>query len=527
MKNLLFTELNISQEIIKAVKDMGFEEATSIQSITIPKILDGFDVIGQAQTGTGKTASFGIPILEKIDQNNKDTQVLILAPTRELAVQISTELKNLAKYKKGVSILSIYGGQPIERQIFLLKKGVQIIVGTPGRILDHLDRKTLKLDKIKMLVLDEADEMLDMGFIDDIEEIFKNTPEDKQTILFSATISDEFMNLTKKYQKDPLFLKVEHETISVPKIKQIYYELRENGKQELLCRLIDLYKVKLGIVFCNTKKKVDDVVANLQLRGYFADALHGDMSQMKRDAVMSRFRKGHTEILVATDVAARGIDIENLEAVFNYDLPQDEEYYVHRIGRTGRAGKSGYAFSFISGKDIYKLRDIQRYTKAQIERGVIPKLEEVEEIRMLQFFDKVEEVIDDSDLEKYINLVSKMLSKDSEITSLEVAGALLKMYFKGKIDNSTDYTRNSDYKRLFINLGKNNDISASDILGAITSECKIDGKLVGKIDIKDNCSFVEVPKDKYIDIINIMKDKTIKKNKIRIEEANIRPRRKF
>ena len=268
------------------------------------------------------------------------------------------------------------------------------------------------------------------------------------------------------------------------------------------------------------------------------------MSQMKRDAVMSRFRKGHTEILVATDVAARGIDIENLEAVFNYDLPQDEEYYVHRIGRTGRAGKSGYAFSFISGKDIYKLRDIQRYTKAQIERGVIPKLEEVEEIRMLQFFDKVEEVIDDSDLEKYINLVSTMLSKHSYITSLYVAGALLKMYFKGKIDNSTEieemftsnrntrnasrnYTRNSDYKRLFINLGKNNDISASDILGAITSECKIDGKLVGKIDIKDNCSFVEVPKDKYIDIINIMKDKTIKKNKIRIEEANIRPRRKF
>lgn len=544
MENLLFTELNISQEIIKAVKDMGFEEATSIQSITIPEILKGKDIIGQAQTGTGKTASFGIPILEKIDQTSKDTQVLVLAPTRELAVQISTELRNLAKYKKGISILPIYGGQPIDRQIFLLKKGIQIVVGTPGRILDHIDRKTLKLDKIRILVLDEADEMLDMGFIEDIEEIFKNTPDDRQTVFFSATISDEFINLTKKYQKDPLFLKVEHETISVPKIKQIYYELRENDKQELLCRLIDLYNVKLGIVFCNTKKKVDDVVANLQLRGYFADALHGDMSQMKRDAVMSRFRKGHTEILVATDVAARGIDIENLEAVFNYDLPQDEEYYVHRIGRTGRAGKSGFAFSFISGKDIYKLRDIYRYTKAQIERGTIPKLEEVEEIRMSQFFDKIEAVIDEPDLEKYINLISKMLSKDTNITSLEVAGALLKMYFKGKVDNSTEiieieekapfkrgisrhYNRNSNYKRLFINLGKNDGISAGDILGAITSECKIDGKLIGKIDIKDNCSFVEVPKDKYIDIIDIMKEKTIKKNKIKIEEANIRSRRKI
>jgi ATP-dependent RNA helicase DeaD len=537
MKKLLFTELELTTEILKAVKDMGFEEATPIQSLTIPEIMKGCDIIGQAQTGTGKTASFGIPILEMIDTKSKDIQFIILAPTRELAVQISAELKELAKYKKGIGILPVYGGQPIDRQIFALKKGVQIVIGTPGRVLDHINRKTLKLENIKMVVLDEADEMLDMGFIEDIEEILKTTPENRQTVFFSATMSQDFIELTKKYQKNPQFLKVEHEALAVPKIKQVYFELRENGKNELLCRLIDLYQIKLGIVFCNTKKKVDDVVANLQLRGYFADALHGDMSQMKRDAVMARFRKGHTEILVATDVAARGIDVDDLEAVFNFDLPQDEEYYVHRIGRTGRAGKSGFAFSFVAGKDIYKLRDIQRYTKTQIERGSIPKIEEVEEVRMSQFFDKVQTTIDDPDIEKYIKLVSRMLSKDQDITSLEIAGALLKMYFKGKIDNSQNieesfsperntsssnnrYKRTSNVTRLFISIGKIDNVSAGDILGAISAESQIDGKLIGRIEIKDNCSFVEVPNEEANNIILKMKDKTIKKNKVRIEIAN-------
>ncbi|MDR0675760.1 MAG: DEAD/DEAH box helicase [Elusimicrobiota bacterium] len=534
MKKLLFTELGLSNEILKAVKDMGFEEATPIQSLTIPEIIKKNDIIGQAQTGTGKTASFGIPILEMLDEKSKVTQFMILAPTRELAVQISTELKELAKYKKYVSILPVYGGQPIERQIFSLKKGVQVVIGTPGRVLDHLERKTLELNNLKMIVLDEADEMLDMGFIEDIEEILKNTPKNKQTVFFSATISPEFIELTKKYQKDPIFLKVEHEQISVPQIKQSYFELRENGKNELLCRLIDLYQIKLGIVFCNTKKKVDDVVANLQLRGYLADALHGDMSQVKRDSVMARFRKGHTEILVATDVAARGIDIDDLEAVFNFDLPQDEEYYVHRIGRTGRAGKSGYAFSFVSGKDIYKLREIQRYTKTQIQRSIIPKIEEVEEVRMSQFFDKVQSVIDDSDIEKYINLISNMLTKDKDITSLEIAGALLKMYFKGKIDNSQNieenfsgYGQNNRYQKdivkLFIGIGRLQNVGVGDILGAIAAECQIDGKLIGKIEVKDNFSFIEVPTHEANNIILKMKDKTIKKNKVKVELANISP----
>jgi ATP-dependent RNA helicase DeaD len=545
MEKILFTNLNLSNDVLKAVVDMGFEEATPIQSLTIPEIMKGSDVIGQANTGTGKTAAFGIPIIEMLDDKSRDTQAIILSPTRELAVQIAEEIKTLAKYKRNVSIIPVYGGQPIDRQIYALKKGVQIVIGTPGRVIDHIERKTLKLDNVKMVVLDEADEMLDMGFVEDIELILKNVPKERQTIFFSATMSKDFMSLTKKFQKDPKFLKVAHEQQTIPAIKQTYYEVKESGKLELMSRILDLHSINLSIVFCNTKKRVDEVVAGLQARGYFADALHGDMNQAKRDRVMARFRKGEVDILVATDVAARGLDIDDVEAVFNFDVPQDEEYYVHRIGRTGRAGKSGFAFAFVSGRDVYKLRDIQRYAKIQIERASIPSLEDVEEARMSQFFEKIKESIGDKDIEKYINMVEHLLGK-GEYTSLDVAGALLKMIMKDKVDSTqkieeeSRYSNNSsfgsgsntgarrsfsgspDKTKLFINIGRTHNVLPGDILSSIATETGVKGSAIGKIEIFDFFSFVEVPNQDKDLVISKMNNKSIKGMRVRLEVANAR-----
>ncbi|MDR1926785.1 MAG: DEAD/DEAH box helicase, partial [Endomicrobium sp.] len=392
MSTLKFSELNLSNEIIKAIADLGFEEATSIQSLAIPKMMAGIDIIGQAQTGTGKTAAFGIPILEKIDIKNKNVQAIILCPTRELAIQVAEELKLFSKYKRGINIVPVYGGQPIQRQIAALLKGAQIIIGTPGRVIDHLERKTLKLDTTSTVVLDEADEMLDMGFRDDIELILKGMSKEKQTVFFSATMPKEFLFLTKKYQHNPETIRVVSEKLTVPLIEQYYFDLREHQKLEALTRCLDMYDPKLSIVFCNTKKRVDEVASSLQARGYAADALHGDMNQTQRDRVMVKFRTGSIELLIATDVAARGIDVDNIDMVFNYDVPKDDEYYVHRIGRTGRAGKPGKAYSFVSGKDIYKLRDIQRYTRVNIKRIQVPSLADVENTKATIILSKVKEV---------------------------------------------------------------------------------------------------------------------------------------
>jgi len=372
MKKLRFDALVLSKEMHKAIADLGYEEATPIQSEAIPIMMTGKDIIGQAQTGTGKTAAFGVPAIEMLDTSSKKLQVMILCPTRELAIQVAEEMNKLARYKKDVSFLPVYGGQPIERQLKILKKGVQIIIGTPGRILDHLDRGTIDVTNIKLIVLDEADEMLDMGFRDDIELILKNTPKERQTVMFSATMPKAILDLTRKYQHDPIHVKVVHEVLTVANTEQIYFEVKDRNKLEALTRIIDLYNLKLTLVFSNTKRGADELVEHLQARGYSADVLHGDMKQSNREKVMNRFRKGIIEILVATDVAARGLDVDDVEAVFNYDMPQDEEYYVHRIGRTGRAGKSGRAFTFVTGREIYKLRDIQKYIKTKIKLNPVP-----------------------------------------------------------------------------------------------------------------------------------------------------------
>lgn len=420
-----FTDLNLSKDIQMAIEDMGFEETTTIQAQSIPYMLEGRDVVGQAPTGTGKTVAFGTMVLERIDPKNKGLQAVILCPTRELAIQVAGELKKISKYKKGIDILPIYGGQPIDHQIRALKKGVLIITGTPGRVMDHLNRRTLKMEGVKIIILDEADEMLDMGFREDIETIMRKIPEQRQTIFFSATMPKEILDLTKKYQKNPKFIELVHKEMTVPNVEQFYFEVKQQAKTEALVRLIDYYELKLSVVFCNTKKRVDELVEELITRGYIVDGLHGDMQQKQRDAVMSKFRKKEIEVLVATDVAARGIDVGDIEAVFNYDIPTDDEYYVHRIGRTARAGKAGLAFTFVIGKEVYRIKEIQKFTKTKIIAKRIPSISDVEEVRTNLILENIKDVVDTGHLGEYSNLVEKLIQED--YTSLDIAAALLKI----------------------------------------------------------------------------------------------------
>ena len=521
MTNLNFEELNLSNEIIRAIKDMGFEEATPIQSKAITKILEKKDVIGQSQTGTGKTAAFGLPCIDSIDVNNKKLQAVILSPTRELAIQICEEFRKFLKYKDDIKVLPVYGGQPIERQITALKKGVQIVVGTPGRVMDHMNRRTLKMETVKMVVLDEADEMLDMGFREDIESILNKMPEERQTILFSATMAKEIMELTDKYLTNPEKITIARKELTVPNIEQIYFEIKEKTKVEATSRLMDMYSPDLAIIFCNTKKRVDELVEHLQGRGYFAEGLHGDLKQIQRDIVMKKFRNRTIEILVATDVAARGIDVDDVDMVINYDLPQDEEYYVHRIGRTGRAGRFGKAFSFVVGREIYKLRDIMKFTKAKVKLGKLHSLTDIEEAKTNNFIEKIKGVIEENKLSKYLNIVENMVNED--ISAIEIAAALMKMNLYDEnnedIDFEDDFENSEQYVRMFINAGSKKRIRPKDIVGAIAGECGIPGKSIGDIEIYEEYTFLDVPKKYVKDILKGMKNKKIKNVKIKIEKA--------
>ncbi len=544
MEKLSFKDLNLSSEVQKAITDMGFEEATPIQSQSIPPILNGNDLIGQAQTGTGKTCAFGIPAIEMIQPEIESIQVLVLCPTRELAIQSSEELRNVLKYKDGIRILPVYGGQPIDRQILALKKRPQIIIGTPGRVMDHMRRRTLKLDNLKMIVLDEADEMLNMGFREDIDTILEKVPEERQTILFSATMPKEILDITKKYQKNPIHIKVAHKELTVPSIEQYYLEVKESAKLEVLSRLIDTNDIKLSLVFCNTKKRVDELTSGLQSRGYSAEALHGDMRQEHRDKVMSQFRKGNFDILIATDVAARGIDVDDVEAVFNYDIPSDEEYYVHRIGRTGRAGRTGKAFTFISGREVYKLRDIQRYTKSTVTLMKPPSINDVEEKKMSNVLKTLKDNLAHESLSKYVSHIERFVDalnsetgdqEESFVTSLDVAAALLKMYSEqtGSLPNSvseidelgdTAFETDNDMVRLFINIGSDNKIQPKHIIESLVESSGLPGKMVGSIDIFDKYSFVEVPKEFASEVLKSMKNYTIKGKRINVEKST--PRKK-
>jgi len=525
-----FEELDIDDRILRAVEDMGFEETSPIQTQAIPAVLEGIDVVGQAQTGTGKTAAYAIPMLQKIDPSLKKPQAIILCPTRELAVQVAEEIRRLSKYMSDIKVLPVYGGQEIVKQIKSLKAGVQIIVGTPGRVMDHMRRKTVKFDKVSMVILDEADEMLDMGFREDMETILTDTPEQRQTVLFSATMPKPIMEIAKKFQKDAKVIKVVRKELTVENIDQFYYEVRPKNKTEILSRLIDIHNPKLSVVFCNTKRQVDELISELKGRGYFADGIHGDMKQQQRDRVMDDFRKGKTEILIATDVAARGIDVDGVDIVFNYDLPQDEEYYVHRIGRTGRAGKSGLAFSFISGKEVYKLKDIERYCKTKILAKPIPSLDDVKNTKVDGIFDKIREVIATEEHKAMIELVDEHINNE-DYTAMDLAAALLKMVIGDTLDRVDEveafhFDHNKEYDRshmvrLFINVGKKDRITPANILGAIAGETGIPGKLVGAIDMMDNYTFVDVPHEHADDVLAAMNDNVqIKGRTVNVEKAN-------
>jgi ATP-dependent RNA helicase DeaD len=531
MQKKLFAELGLAPEVLKATERMGFEEASPIQSAAIPVLLKGADVVGQSQTGSGKTAAFGIPAIQAVDPGLRAPQVLILCPTRELAVQVAEEIAKLAFFKRGVRELPIYGGQSYERQFRGLQAGAQIIIGTPGRVMDHLERKSLRLDEIKMVILDEADRMLDMGFVDDIRTILRQAPEKRQTVFFSATIPRPIQNLIQTFTREPVNVRVEAEAMTVPAIDQVYYEVDRRSKLEVLCRLIDLEDVKLAIIFCATKMMVDELTEHLIARGYGADKLHGDMTQAMRERVMGRFRKRKVEFLVATDVAARGLDVDDIEIVFNYDLPHDGEDYVHRIGRTGRAGKGGKAVTFVAGREIYRLENIQRFTRSRIRRERIPSAEEVEGKRATAFAEALRETLAKGEYKRHDELLDRLLEQNYSPT--DIASALIHLLGEDKSREAEtipedrrshrahpdpsakarrERSRDEDERptrsrsreeagpvsheagmvRLAFNVGRAHSVSPGDFVGVITGVTAIPKGEIGAIHLQDTKTFVDV-----------------------------------
>ena len=452
MKKLEFSQLKLREEIQDALKDMGFVEATHIQQEAIPLIQSGLDIIGQAQTGTGKTAAFGIPLLETINPDDKHTTALVVCPTRELAIQVSQELKKLAKYLKGVHILPIYGGESIQNQIKDLRKGVQVIVGTPGRIMDHMERGTLSFSQVSMVVLDEADEMLNMGFRDDIENILSNVPIARQTVLFSATMPAPILEIAKKHQEDPIHLKVTRENLTNTSIEQGYFECQSSKKAQIINSVLKLHNIKLSLIFCNTKVKVDALVKTLKANGMKADGLHGDLSQAQRNNVLAAFKRSEVTILVATDVAARGLDVNDIEGVFNYDLPMDPEVYVHRIGRTGRAGKTGKAFSFETGReDKKRIKIIEKFSRSEMKLIEVPSEKELFDLNKERFFASIQDAVSEGKTKKFETMLEEMLETGMSVE--DVAVGLLKLKFESentnfKIDPDVlierDFRRDSD-----------------------------------------------------------------------------------
>lgn len=595
-EKIRFDSLPLSEGIQEAVKEMGFEFASPIQSEAIPYVLEGRDVIGQAQTGTGKTAAFGIPMIEHIVPFEKFVQAIILCPTRELAVQVSEEMKKLAKYTKGVWVTTVYGGDSIDRQIKSLKAGANIVVGTPGRVIDLIERRALKLQQASMIVLDEADEMLDMGFRDDIESILQEMPNERQTVLFSATMSKPIMALTSRYLTEPKLVKVVKNEITNVNIEQLYFDVKGRAKMEVTTRLIDFYALKLMLIFCNQKKRVDEVVEELVSRGYAAEGLHGDLRQSQRTQVMNRFRNGNVCILVATDVAARGLDVDNVDAVINYDIPLDEEYYVHRIGRTGRAGKFGKAFTLVVGSERNRLREIMNYTKVKIDKGVIPSFTDVVGIKKGMFIERVAATINEGDLEVFSDSLENL--QHAGFSTEQIVAALVKMNMGiqknefgdenlegeferqsrkfgreergggfrdrdsrggerrgggrfdresrggygdrggdrgGRFERGSDrgsgprgprvdregkpYKTDENMVRMFVNIGFNEKISPSNIVGAFAGETGIPGNVLGQIQIENKHTYVDVPKEYANQVIDKMVGAQIKGKRVLVEIA--------
>ncbi|MBL9193652.1 MAG: DEAD/DEAH box helicase [Opitutaceae bacterium] len=552
MEKRPFTELGLAPELLKAVDKMGFEEASPIQTAVIPVALTGRDVVGQSATGSGKTAAFAVPAITRVDSHLKAVQVLVLCPTRELAVQVAEEVGKLSLFKRGVHAVPIYGGQSYERQFRALAAGVQIVIGTPGRVMDHMERGTLKLDALKLVILDEADRMLDMGFRDDIEHILSRSPATRQSLFFSATMPRAIQELISRYSKDPAWIKIEAHAKNAPQVDQVYFEVDRRTKIDVLTRLIDLYDFRYGIIFCSTKIMVDELDEHLHARGYATDRLHGDISQAQRDRVMDKFRRRGFEFLVATDVAARGLDLDDLEVVFNFDLPNDAEDYTHRIGRTGRAGKTGKAFTFVSGRDLWKLQSMVRFAKLKIRRENVPSLDQVEEARANLFFEKLRTTLDQATYRKQDRLIDRLLEQG--YASTDICSALIHLLQGGETAADPAPTpaakperkalppaeadaearpipavapvggadepaprapraleapkarpapreayapasrtgKDPGFTTVFLNVGRKNLVTPADVVGKIAGVTRLPAQIVGAIDIRQRHTLVDV-----------------------------------
>lgn len=497
--SITFRDFPLSEAIQRAVAEVGYTEPTPIQAQSIPLILEGKDVIGRSHTGTGKTAAFGLPAIEMIDPDLEGVQVLALCPTRELAMQAAAEVEKFARYKKGVKVVAVYGGASMEKQIFQLKKGANFVIGTPGRIMDHLRRRTLRLGSLRMVILDEADEMLNMGFREDIETILAQAPEERQTVLFSATMPQPILDITREYQKDPVMVAIGSErSRTAENIEQFYFDCPMGRKMDVLNLLLAKYDPKLSVVFCNTKKMVDELSEYLTNAGYQAVGIHGDMRQSARTQVMASFKSHRTRILIATDVAARGIDVENVDAVFNFDIPQDIEFYVHRIGRTARAGKEGKAYTLISGRrQFYQLRDIMASTGAKIVQAEIPSASEIYESRLSQFAASLAESLAQPlpEGEAMLHRLTGM-----GLTAEQVAEAALERLLAGQrkalpevqVVSRRGESRDGKQTGVVLSIGRRQRIAPNFILGAIADATGIPGKQVGKIDIYDDYTVVQL-----------------------------------
>ncbi|MDA8211773.1 MAG: DEAD/DEAH box helicase [Clostridia bacterium] len=518
-----FGGLELSKRVHHAIMDMGFEEPSPIQTQAIPLLMQGKDVIGQAQTGTGKTAAFGIPIVEMVNPRLRTVQALVLTPTRELAIQVAEEIAKIGRLK-GIRTLPVYGGQPIDRQIKALRQGVQVVIGTPGRLLDHISRKTLRLDRLQIVVLDEADEMLDMGFIEDIESILQETPEERQTLLFSATMPDPIQRLARRYLRQPEWITVSRDELTVPSIEQVYYEVREKDRLDALCRIIDSIDMTQVIIFCRTKKGVDDLMNSLQARGYGAEGLHGDLSQSQRDRVMKKFREGTVEILVATDVAARGIDVDNVSHVVNYEVPQDPESYVHRIGRTGRAGRSGVAITLILPREYRQLRLIEKLAKTSITRTELPSLADIAERQKEVINDKLRLFMEEGSLDIYRRMVEDLVK---EFDPLDIAAAALKLNLDfGEDELETESGMefgNTGARpgmvRFFMNVGRQDNVGPREMVQFISEEAGVPGSMIGNIKLHDRFSFVEVRDEVAEKVFYCLQRTNLRGRRVNVEPA--------
>lgn len=520
-----FADLGLNKKVQQAIDEMGFEEPSPIQAQCIPVVLTGKDVIGQAQTGTGKTAAFGIPLVE-MATSARHVQGLILTPTRELAIQVAGELRKIARYKR-VRTLPIYGGQSIGHQIKALQQGVHIVIGTPGRVLDHIRRGTLKLDKLRTIVLDEADEMLDMGFIDDIEAILQETPKDRQTLLFSATMPAPVKKLANRYMKDPVNVTINRGEVTVPLIEQVYYKVLERNKLESLCRIIDSEDIQLGIIFCRTKRGVDELTEALIARGYMADGLHGDLSQAQRDRVMKKFRTGEIEMLVATDVAARGIDVGNVSHVVNYDIPQDPESYVHRIGRTGRAGKRGLAITLVTPREFKLFQTIEKETKVKMVPREVPSLADVAERQAEMWRERLRSAVQEGGLAHYRAILGNLVD---EFDPVDLAAAALKLSAgdpHGEEQQDYDFGdtgASPGMVRFFMNIGRSAKIGPADLIKFVSEEAGIPGQAIGKIDIFDKFTFLEVEQESAPFVFESLRQSRMNGSRVNLEPARPRER---